>query len=81
MDTADSGWFILKAGFKVYGRCPVCSSPAISYYKVRKNGLTGISAASTGLTPVCMDCGHGLPVQTSKEKKKFSVKLKNKVAP
>lgn len=75
----DSGWFILKAGFKVYGCCLVCASPAISYYKERRNGLTGISAVSTGLTPVCIDCGHGLPIQTTKTKKKAPILYKTKL--
>lgn len=64
-----SGWFVLNAGFKVYGRCPACHSPNISYYKNRYPGLKGISASSKGLSPVCIDCGHSLPTQVEKEKK------------
>lgn len=72
----DSGWFILKAGFKVHGRCPTCNSSNISYYKDRRDGLKGISHLSTGLKPVCLDCGHGLPKQTTKPKKKSTLVLK-----
>lgn len=58
-----SGWFTLNAGFKVYGRCPACHSPRISFHKTRVPGLKGISASSQGLTPACVDCGTGLPTQ------------------
>ena len=58
-----SGWFILSGGCKVHARCPACHSPRISYHKVRRPGLTGISPASKGLTPACMDCGKSLPNQ------------------
>jgi DNA-directed RNA polymerase subunit RPC12/RpoP len=62
-----SGWFVLNAGFKVYGRCPRCQSHRIAYHKVRTPGLKGISATSKGLIPVCTDCGKNLPTQMSKE--------------
>src|SRR5688500_8315122 len=61
-----AGWFVLNAGFKVSAVCPACSSPRISYYKVRQTGLKGISSASKGLTPACVDCGKGLPAQILK---------------
>ena len=64
-----SGWFTLNAGFKVYGRCPACHSPRISFHKSRIPGLKGISATSTGLTPVCIDCGMNLPTKPSKQQK------------
>lgn len=69
-----AGWFTLKAGFKVEGRCPACHSNNISYYKIRRSGLSGISAASKGLTPVCVDCGKNLPTQYSKEEKSLQKK-------
>jgi hypothetical protein len=69
-----AGWFTLTAGFKVEGRCPVCHSKNISYYKIRTNGLSGISASSKGLTPVCVDCGKNLPTQYSKEQKNLQKK-------
>lgn len=56
-----SGWFVLKAGFKVHGRCPDCHSPNISFYKERITGMKGISPSSKGLTPVCLECGKNLP--------------------
>ena len=71
-----TGWFVLSAG-KVYGRCPACHSPHISYHKTRRPGLIGVSAASTGLTPACMDCGKSLPTQIQKEKKKLVIQIKN----
>ncbi len=64
-----SGWFVLNSGFKVYGRCPSCHSPNISYFKERRTGLKGISSQSKGLTPVCIDCGKCLPTQNKKEAK------------
>lgn len=64
-----SGWFVLNAGFKVYGRCPDCHSPRISFYKERRSGLKGISHMSTGITPVCLDCGKSLPTQKTKTEK------------
>jgi hypothetical protein len=69
-----SGWFTLRAGFKVEGRCPVCHSKNISYYKIRTAGLSGISATAKGLTPVCVDCGKNLPAQYSKEQKSLQKK-------
>lgn len=69
-----SGWFVLNAGCKVYGRCPECHSPNISYYKERRTGLKGISTASKGLTPVCLDCGNCLPTQQRKIEKGASSK-------
>lgn len=73
-----SGWFILNSGFKVYGRCPVCQSPRISYHKDRKPGLKGISSSSQGLTPACMDCGKSLPTQVNREQKQIQFKLETK---
>lgn len=70
-----SGWFTLQAGFKVYGRCPACHSPRISFHKSRIQGLKGISASSKGLIPVCIDCGKNLPTQISKEHKKHQPKM------
>lgn len=64
-----SGWFTLNAGFKVYGRCPACNSPHISFHKTRIPGLKGISATSKGLTPACVDCGMGLPTQRQHQKR------------
>jgi hypothetical protein len=58
-----SSWFVLNGGFKVYGRCPRCASPRISYYKERVSGLRGISAQSKGLVPVCIDCEQALPTR------------------
>lgn len=75
-----TGWFVLNSGFKVYGRCPACHSPRISYHKVRRPGLKGISAASSGLAPACIDCGKSLPTQVSKEKKPIIIKLAAKTA-
>ena len=69
-----SGWFVLNTGFKVYGRCPHCHSPDLSYYKERRTGLKGISAASQGLTPVCLNCGLGLPVQRKRGEKMIPVR-------
>lgn len=71
-----SGWFVLNSGFKVYGRCPQCHSPNISFYKERRTGLKGISAASKGITPVCLDCGKSLPVQNKKADKPIQIKKK-----
>lgn len=71
-----SGWFVLKAGFKVYGRCPDCHSPDISFYKERRTGLKGISSSSQGLTPVCLDCGKNLPTQNKKNDKPVVMKKK-----
>jgi hypothetical protein len=65
-DDTLSGWFVLNSGFKVYGRCPACQSPRISYHKTRRTGLKGISHLSSGLTPACVDCGHSLPTQSNK---------------
>lgn len=73
-----SGWFVLNAGFKVYGRCPSCHSPRISYHKTRKTGLKGISHLSQGLRPVCVDCGKGLPTQVKQEQKPIQTKVKRK---
>lgn len=70
-----NGWFTLNSGFKVYGRCPACQSPRISFHKVRTQGMKGISASSKGLIPVCVDCGKNLPTQISKEQKKFQPKM------
>jgi DNA-directed RNA polymerase subunit RPC12/RpoP len=75
-----SGWFILTAGFKVYGRCPACGSHRIAYYKSRRPGLKGISAASQGLTPACTDCGKSLPNQVEKEKKYPALIIRAKCA-
>jgi DNA-directed RNA polymerase subunit RPC12/RpoP len=72
-----SGWFVLNAGFKVYGRCPACHSPRISFHKIRTPGLKGISAASKGLIPVCVDCGKSLPTKVVKELKIISSPRKN----
>lgn len=74
------GWFVLNSGFKVQGRCPACHSTRISYHKDRRTGLKGISLASTGLTPACIDCGKGLPTQVNKEKKMKPLVLKVKSA-
>jgi transposase-like protein len=71
-----SGWFVLNAGFKVQVRCPACHSPNVSYHKVRRMGLKGISAKSRGLTPACMDCGKNLPTKVEKEGKKLSAPVK-----
>jgi hypothetical protein len=71
-----SGWFVLNSGFKVYGRCPGCHSPNISYHKVRATGLKGISQNSKGLIPVCLDCGKSLPTKGSKEHRPHSKKWK-----
>ena len=67
-----TGWFVLNSGFKVYGRCPSCHSPRISFYKIRKPGLKGISMNSKGITPVCIDCGKCLPTQSAKGNKHFN---------
>lgn len=74
-DDTLNGWFTLNAGFKVQGRCPACHSHNIAYHKVRRPGLKGISSASTGLTPACMDCGKNMPTQNDKEKKKNPAKV------
>jgi hypothetical protein len=71
-----SGWFVLNAGFKVYGRCPACHSPRISYHKTRTMGLKGISASSKGISPACVDCGKSLPTQVSKETKSIPAKIR-----
>lgn len=71
-----SGWFVLNSGFKVYGRCPGCHSPNISYHKVRVTGLRGISQQSKGLIPVCLDCGKSLPTKAPKETKPASKTIK-----
>lgn len=73
-----SGWFVLNAGFKVYGRCPHCQSPNISFYKERRTGLKGISSVSKGITPVCLDCGHSLPTQQKKAEKQTPISKKQK---
>ena len=81
MDTESdtvSGWFVLNAGLKVYGRCPSCHSPRISYHKCRKTGLKGISHLSHGLSPVCVDCGKGLPTQVKPEPKQIPKKIRRK---
>ena len=72
-----SGWFTLNAGFKVYGRCPACHSPRISFHKSRTPGMKGISASSKGLTPACIDCGMSLPTKPNKNLKPLLPK-KNK---
>lgn len=59
-----SGWFVLNCG-KVYGRCPGCHSPRLSYFKSRKPGLKGICSTSKGIAPACMDCGKSLPIVKS----------------
>ncbi len=64
-----SGWFVLNSGFKVYGRCSHCSSPNIAYHKDRMTGLKGISSNSKGISPACLDCGHGLPPQGKRKAK------------
>lgn len=64
-----SGWFVLNAGFKVYGRCPDCHSPRISFYTNRSPGMKGMSYTSKGLIPVCTDCGKSLPTKVTKEQK------------
>ncbi len=69
-----NGWFTLSSG-KVYGRCPACHSPRISFHKMRTQGMKGISPSSKGLIPVCVDCGKNLPTQISKEQKKFQTKM------
>jgi hypothetical protein len=69
-----SGWFVLNAGFKVYGRCPQCHSTHISFYKERRTGLKGISHLSKGLTPVCLDCGKNLPTQNNSQQKPVALK-------
>lgn len=71
-----SGWFVLNAGFKVYGRCPACHSHRISYHKTRTTGLKGISTSSKGLSPACVDCGKSLPTQVSKETKTIPAKIR-----
>jgi DNA-directed RNA polymerase subunit RPC12/RpoP len=71
-----SGWFTLRAGFQVEGRCPVCHSKNISFYKIRTTGLSGISASSKGLTPVCVDCGKDLPTQYSQDVKNLQKKTR-----
>ena len=76
LDTLSS-WFVLNAGFKVYGRCPVCFSHRIAYHKERKTGLKGISSQSKGFTPACMDCGKSLLIKKSQEVKVIS-KIPNK---
>jgi len=63
-----AGWFVVNGG-KVYGRCPSCLSPNICYHKNRPTGLKGISGHTQGLTPACLDCGKGLPVQVAKAPK------------
>ncbi len=73
-----SGWFVLNSGFKVYGRCPACHSPNISFHKIRVAGLKGICAASKGISPVCVDCGKGLPNKVAKESKPLSLRAKRK---
>lgn len=73
-----SGWFVLNSGFKVYGRCPACHSPNISFHRTRFEGLKGISATSKGITPVCIDCGKGLPNKIPKETKPLSFKTRRK---
>jgi hypothetical protein len=75
-----SGWFVLNAGFKVYGRCPDCHSPRITYYKSRYPGLKGISPSSKGITPVCIDCGKSIPHYNEKEHKPIVVKRKEQRA-
>lgn len=75
-----SSWFTLNSGFKVYGRCPGCFSPNISYQKMRRSGLTGISPGTTGLTPVCLDCGKGLPSHLNKDKKAVTMERQTKRA-
>lgn len=55
-----SSWFVLNGGFKVYGRCPACHSPRISYHKARIAGHKGIA-------PACIDCGKCLPVRFKKD--------------
>lgn len=70
-----SDWFVLQAGFKVYGRCPLCHSPRLSYHKTRRPGLTGISQASKGFTPICIDCGKNLPERLSHNQKPAEKKL------
>lgn len=72
---AVTGWFTLNAGFKVYGRCPACHSPRISFHKTRTQGMKGISKSSQGLIPVCTDCGKNLPTHITKEQKKFQPKM------
>lgn len=74
-----TGWFTVSAG-KVYSCCPACNSQNISYYKTRRPGLIGVSAASTGLTPACMDCGKSLPTQLQKKEKKMVIQVKLKRA-
>lgn len=73
-----SGWFVLNSGFKVYGRCPACHSPNISFHKTRMTGLKGISLQSKGLSPVCIDCGKGLPNKAQKETKPLPKKIRTK---
>lgn len=75
-----SGWFVLNSGFKVYGRCPNCHSPNMSFYKERRTGLKGISHLSKGLTPVCLDCGHSLPTQQKKVEKQPACNNKQKTS-
>lgn len=75
-----SGWFVLNSGFKVYGRCPHCNSPNMSFYKERRTGLKGISHLSKGLTPVCLDCGYSLPTQQKKVEKQPACKNKQKTS-
>jgi hypothetical protein len=76
-----TGWFVLNSGFKVYGRCPNCHSPRIAYHKERRPGLKGISIASTGLTPACVDCGKSLPTQLNKEKKSLVIQVNARRVP
>lgn len=69
-----SDWFVLKAGFKVHGRCPHCHSSNLAYYKTRRPGLTGISANSKGITPFCLDCEKNLPEQLGGKNHRSSTK-------
>lgn len=73
-----SGWFVLNSGFKVYGRCLQCSSPRLAYHKDRVTGLKGISNNSKGITPACLDCGHGFPHQRKEKLKSPSKKPQTK---
>lgn len=63
-----SAWFKTKSGFKVYAACPGCHSSNVSYFKIRRDGLKGISFKSRGLTPVCLDCGKNFPVSSKQQK-------------
>lgn len=75
-----SRWFVLNSGFKVHGRCPLCHSPNLSYYKERHPGLKGISRRSQGISPVCIDCGHAQPKPKQEKSRKDQVAMKDQAS-